>query len=260
MPIMLLPIVYALLPTLTPTTDVAPSRTASAVGRQLSRRAVLGAFALPLLTPNAAHAGLVKSKEDISPERLAQLEKNRGPLLGTGEQAYRIVCDRDDEECLKKKREMAAPKIPFSDGPVTKEARSEAIKKQAKACRAFCGRVSLADCDGRDTECLAAKRAEMEAQGAADGADLAPYLGVAAAVVVAAVVRAPEKTDNPKGMQIREGFYEKRKRDTAELAASGVTDRSALEAATANKAEKLAAEAAAAADADADSAEGGPEA
>ena len=100
----------------------------------------------------------------------------------------------------------------------------------------------------------------MEAQGTADGGDLAPYLGVAAAVVVAAVVRAPEKTDNPKGMQIREGFYEKRKRDTAEMAASGITDRSAMEAATANKAEKLAAEAAAAADADADSAEGGPEA
>ena len=35
----------------------------------------------------------------------------------------------------------------------------------------------------------------------------------------AAIAQAPKKADNPKGMQIRQEFYEKRKRDTAEYEA-----------------------------------------
>ena len=121
--------------------------------------------ALPLLVSRAASAGFAKTVDDIPEERLKQLEKNRGPQLGD-DMAFRMVCDRDDEQCLAEKREKGKLKLPGSDGPITQEERSAAIQKQAKACRAFCGRVTLADCDGRDTACLERKREEMKAAGA----------------------------------------------------------------------------------------------
>ena len=193
--------------------------------------------ALPLLVSRAASAGFAKTVDDIPEERLKQLEKNRGPQLGD-DMAFRMVCDRDDEQCLAEKREKGKLKLPGSDGPITQEERSAAIQKQAKACRAFCGRVTLADCDGRDTACLERKREEMKAAGAADGDDILPYVGGAAVIVGVAVTQAPEKTEDPKGMKIRQEFYEKRRRDTETAAAEGVSSRSAFDAAAANKADR----------------------
>jgi hypothetical protein len=215
-----------------------PSRPNTVSRRQLGASA-LAALALPL-TSSPAFAGIAKSKEDISPERLKELEKNRGPELGE-DQAYRIVCDRNDDECLKKKREKAAGNLKIgAELSMTEEerkaARSAAIQKQAKACRAFCGRKTLGDCDGKDTACLEQVRKEMEAEGqTAGGEGIVPYVGAAAVIVVGAITQAPEKSEAPKGMEIRKQFYEKRKADTE---ATGGVQRSAFEAAEALKAEK----------------------
>ena len=197
----------------------------AAPARPLMSRRQLGASALaalPLLfSAQAAHAGLVKKVEDIPAERLAELAKNRGPELGE-DQAYRIVCDRDDEKCLAEKRAKAQAGVQsvFGGGPVTKEERSAIIQKQAKACRAFCGREDMRmQCAGDDLECLAKKKELREAAGAGGGEAFAPYVVAAAVVVGGAIVQAPEKSDAPKGMQIRQEFYEKRKRDTAEYEA-----------------------------------------
>ena len=74
-------------------------------------------------------------------------------------------------------------------------------------------------CAGDDLECLAKKKELREAAGAGGGEAFAPYVVAAAVVVGGAIVQAPEKSDAPKGMQIRQEFYEKRKRDTAEYEA-----------------------------------------
>jgi len=214
----------------------------SAATAQLSRRSFAAAAlgTIPLLASRAAHAGFALKLDDIPSERLAELEKNRGPLLGEGEQAYRIKCSGpEDVECLARKRELAKPKIDF--GPVTPEDRKAAIERQAKSCRAFCGRVTLADCDGRDTECIERKKAEMVATGQNVGGEgLVPYIAGAAVIVGARIATAPEKTANPKGMEVRQKYYEKRKADTASAKKSGVSNRSAFEAAAAAKAEKAA--------------------
>ena len=81
-----------------------------------------------------------------------------------------------------------------------KAARSAAIQKQAKACRAFCGRKTLGDCDGGDTACLEQVRKEMEAEGqTAGGEGIVPCVGAAAVIVVGAITQAPEKAGGPKG-------------------------------------------------------------
>jgi len=191
---------------------------ASSVGtahQQLGRRAfaatALGSLPV-LLTPGAAHAGFATKVEDISEERLAELAKNRQNFGDSF--AFKIVCGRDDEECLRNKREMASPANLFKS--TTSEERSQAIIDQATACRGMCSRPDIRmRCERDDTECLEKKKALQEELGVGNaGKDFVPVVGVILAAIAGRAATRPEKTDNPKGMQIREAFYTKRKEDT----------------------------------------------
>ena len=227
-----------------------------APSHQLNRRAFAAAAlgSLPaLLTPQAAHAGFATSVDDISEERLAVLAKNR-QNFGDGF-AFKIVCERDDEECLQKKREMANPANNFKS--VTADERKQQIRDQANSCRGFCAREDLfMRCERDDLECLEKKQKAKEEAGVADaGKDFAPYVGGIIVTILAAIAAAPEKTANPKGMQIRENFYEKRKEDTKIAASIGLTETSAasmskMKKARAEYAAQQAAEAPEAAEAD----------
>jgi len=186
-----------------------PPPTVSRHGISRRNLAATALGALPLLAGGrAAHAGFATNVEDISEERLATLAKNRQSFGDN--QAWRIVCDRDDQDCLDKKRELAAPTFSFSA-----EDRKAAIEQQSRQCRGLCSRPDLMmQCDGRDLECLAERKRLFEESGGVDGKGFLPVVGIVLAAIVGRSATRPEKTENPKGMQIREAFYAKRKEDT----------------------------------------------
>ena len=199
-------------------------------GQQLGRRAFATAALGSLLAPNAAHAGFATNVEDISEERLAVLAKNRQNF---GEQAYKIVCDRDDEKCLADKREMANPAKLLKVS--TDEERKQSIQDQANSCRGMCSRPDIRmRCERGDEACLAEKQRLKDEAGVGSpseaGAALLPYVGGVVVAVIGVTATAPEKTSNPKGMQIRENFYKKRKEDTEIAKDLGLTAVNAAQA------------------------------
>ena len=187
------------------------------VSRRQFAASALGA--MPALFVGAANADFKAPNVELSDERKAQLRSQGGPLLGGEDAAFRIQCDRDDQECLDKKRSKGV--LSGFGGPMpTKEERREAIRKQAATCRTFCREDLKLRCEAGDTECLA-KKEQLKAEAGVKPEALLPYIGAGAAFTVFKIATAPEKTSNPKGMQIREDFYGKRKKDTDEALSAG---------------------------------------
>jgi len=181
-----------------------------------------------LLVPRAAHAGFSTEKaENMDPERLQQLRGSQQDIFG-GDAAYiRVTCSKDDEECLAKKRAGAKSLFLGDDGSSAAERKAKRtadIQRQAGACRFTCGNeYQRITCAAGDEECLAEKKRLQTETGGLTGESIFPGVVALAGVVAARIATAPEKSSNPKGMQIKEEYYAKRKRDTEEAIALGLS-------------------------------------
>ena len=189
--------------------SVAALRTPTHATPHLTRRHALSALgsALPLVVPAVCNAEFAT---ELSDERRAVMKASAGAGLFDPNSAFKIECDRDDKECLARKREAANP---FKDGIAlpSSEKRSADIQRQANGCRITCGANGLrVTCDPGDTECLKKKR-----ESSFIGAGQVPILvgGVLAAIIAqATVLRAPPSENIADAPGMKEYLEGKKKR------------------------------------------------
>jgi len=244
------------LPLLLSLASVAALRTPTHATPHLTRRYALSALgsALPFVVPAVCNAEFAT---ELSDERRAVMKASAGAGLFDPNSAFKIECDRDDKECLARKREAANP---FKDGVAlpSSEQRSADIQRQANGCRITCGANGLrVTCDPGDTECLKKKR-----ESSFIGAGQVPILvgGVLAAIIAQATVLRASPSENiadAPGMQ----EYLEGKKKRAALGPNAPDTRLSLPAAMAKmraeaKAKKQAEAAAAAAAADGEGVDG----